>query len=197
MRVTREKVVENRERILQAAADLFSRKGFTSVGVAETMAAAGLTHGGFYNHFASKEELQVEACALVFRQGAERVARIAARQDPAERRAALERFITRYLSPAARDAEAVSCPLAAFAVDVARAPRATQNAYAEGSRAFIDALAGAFDGPDAHARAAETIAALSGALTLARGLRACDLALSDEILAAARMRITAQLERLA
>lgn len=86
MRVTREKVVENRERILQAAANLFAQ-GLHGVGVAETMAAAGLTHGGFYNHFASKEELQVEACALVFRQGAERVARIAARQDPAERRA--------------------------------------------------------------------------------------------------------------
>ena len=193
MRVSRARVAENRERVLQAAADLVARKGFAGVGVAETMAAAGLTHGGFYNHFASKDELQAQACAAAFRRARERVARIGGEQDALRRRAALENFIERYLSPQARDAEAAACPLAAFATDVSRESGPARESYAEGVRAFIDALAPAFAGPRAHDEAAALMASLVGALTLARSLRETDANLSGQILAAARARIVASL----
>lgn len=193
MRVSKARVAENRQRVLAAAADLFSRKGFAGVGVAETMAAAGLTHGGFYNHFGSKDELQAEACAAAFSRATERVARIGAKPDAASRRAALEKFILRYLSPEARDADSIACPLAAFATDVARESGPVRARYAEGVADFIDALASAFHGPQARAEAAALMSSLAGALTLARSLRETDPALSDEMLAASRARIIASL----
>ena len=57
MRITRERAAENRARVIDAAAKLFREKGFDAVGVSELMGAAGMTHGGFYNHFDSKEAL--------------------------------------------------------------------------------------------------------------------------------------------
>jgi len=57
MRITKERVAENRERVVAEASRLFREKGFAAVGVAEAMRAAGMTHGGFYNHFGSKEAL--------------------------------------------------------------------------------------------------------------------------------------------
>src|SRR5258708_37230011 len=62
MRVTREQAVRTRERILEAAAQLFRERGFGGIGVADLMKAAGLTHGGFYGHFESKEDLMAQAC---------------------------------------------------------------------------------------------------------------------------------------
>jgi TetR/AcrR family transcriptional repressor of nem operon len=63
MRVTREQAAENRERIVQVAAKLFRERGFDGIGVADLMKSAGLTHGGFYGHFRSKDDLAAEACA--------------------------------------------------------------------------------------------------------------------------------------
>ena len=63
MRVTREQAAANRERVLDAASTLFRKHGFDGVGVADIMKAAGLTHGGFYGQFASKEDLAAEAFA--------------------------------------------------------------------------------------------------------------------------------------
>jgi TetR/AcrR family transcriptional regulator, transcriptional repressor for nem operon len=63
MRVSRERAAENRDRIVDAAGRLFRERGLDGIGVANLMKAAGLTHGGFYGHFASKEDLEVQACA--------------------------------------------------------------------------------------------------------------------------------------
>src|SRR5258706_9874209 len=63
MKVTREQAAANRDRIVEAAGALFRRHGFDGIGVADIMKAAGLTHGGFYGHFASKQDLAAEACA--------------------------------------------------------------------------------------------------------------------------------------
>jgi TetR/AcrR family transcriptional regulator, transcriptional repressor for nem operon len=63
MKVTREQVAENRQRILEVAGKLFREKGFDGVSVADIMKSAGLTHGAFYGHFASKDELAAQACA--------------------------------------------------------------------------------------------------------------------------------------
>ena len=62
MRVSRAKAAQNRERIIEVAAKLFRERGFDGIGVAELMKSAGLTHGGFYGNFASKEDLMAQAC---------------------------------------------------------------------------------------------------------------------------------------
>ena len=79
MRVSREQAAENRERVLDAAAKLFRERGLGGVGVAELMKAVGLTHGGFYGQFESKEDLMVQACARAFEQSAGRWRKAAAR----------------------------------------------------------------------------------------------------------------------
>ena len=71
MKVSKEQVQENRRRIVQTAATLFRERGFDGVGVADLMSAAGLTHGGFYKHFASKADLMAEAMRCGFMQSAE------------------------------------------------------------------------------------------------------------------------------
>ena len=63
MKVSREQAAQNRERILDAAAQLFRERGFEGIGVADLMKEAGLTHGGFYGHFSSKEDLIAQACS--------------------------------------------------------------------------------------------------------------------------------------
>jgi TetR/AcrR family transcriptional repressor of nem operon len=174
MRLTKQRAEENRERVIEEAARLFRERGF-SVGVAELMAAAGLTHGGFYNHFGSKDDLEAAACARVFEKS---VARMAAVGD-AEAFAA---YRARYLSPEARDATAANCPMVAFAGDVSRQSEGVRDAYAEGLSAYLEAFTAASGKP--RAEAIREFATLVGALTLARSVAASDAALSDEILAA-------------
>lgn len=83
MRNSREVAAENRERIVAIAAELFRKRGTTAVGVAELMEAAGMTHGGFYKHFRSKDALVNEACALSFRDPGGGCARLPKPQNPA------------------------------------------------------------------------------------------------------------------
>src|SRR5947209_13686710 len=73
MRVTKDKAAENRARVVREAARLFRDRGVDGVGVADVMKQAGLTHGGFYNHFASKESLAAEAITLAFDQAIARL----------------------------------------------------------------------------------------------------------------------------
>ena len=183
MRITKARLSENRERVLGAAADLFREKGFDDVGVAELMRAAGLTHGGFYNHFGSKDEVEAAACAHVFEASLERIGAIADIADEAERRLAFEAYRRRYVSTAARDAPSPACPMVAFAGDMARRPAALRQAFAEGLRAYLDAFASAA-GED-RAAAIREYATMAGALILARGVAREDPVLSAEILDAA------------
>ena len=83
MRVSREKAAENRERIIDAAGALFRAKGFDGIGVADIMKAADLTHGGFYGHFASKDDLVAQASSKAMARAAENWAKTAA-QSPDE-----------------------------------------------------------------------------------------------------------------
>ena len=89
MRVSREKFMETRTRILDTAARLFREKGFDGIGLADIMKAAGLTHGGFYKHFDSKEELEACATSVVMEKSTENWRRIAERGEPRQ----LENFI--------------------------------------------------------------------------------------------------------
>jgi TetR/AcrR family transcriptional repressor of nem operon len=186
MRVTKQRAAENRERVIEEAAKLFREKGFDGVGVAELMAAAGLTHGGFYNHFGCKDDVEAAALGRVFERSVARIADIATVEDARERARAFEDYCERYVSPAARDASAASCPMVAFAGDVSRQGEPVREAYAEGLAAYLRAFTQASAG--ARAQALREFATLVGALTLARSVAERDAGLSEEILAAARRR---------
>ena len=180
MRVTKQRVAENRERVVTEAARLFREKGFDGVAVAELMAAAGLTHGGFYNHFGSKEDVEAAALGHVFARAIGRVADIAERGDAA----AFAAYCERYVSAEARDAMAATCPMVAFASDVSRQGEGVRSAYAEGLAVYLEAFTKA-SGAD-RAEALRKFSMLVGALTLARSVAGTDAKLSEEILAAAR-----------
>ncbi|MDE3177959.1 MAG: TetR/AcrR family transcriptional regulator [Pseudomonadota bacterium] len=183
MRITKQRAAENRERVVAEAARLFREKGFDGVGVAELMAAAGLTHGGFYNHFGSKAQVEAAACAHVFDKSVARIARVATAPE-AERPSAYADYRERYVSPEARDASAAACPMVAFAGDVSRQSEAVRDAYAQGLAAYLQEFVRASGG--SRPQAIRAFAELVGALTLARSVAQSDPALSDEILAAAR-----------
>jgi len=194
LRITREEAEQNRTRIVDAAARLFREKGFDGVGVVELMHAAGLTHGGFYNHFASKEELEGAICDLTFDQAVGALERITASASDAERKAGFAQYVANYLSERARDASAARCPMVALANDAGRQGAPVRRRFAAGIARYIEALQQAI-APRGRARGgdrAEAITALAmlvGGLIIARGVKDADHALSDEILATLRAAI--------
>jgi TetR/AcrR family transcriptional repressor of nem operon len=183
VRISKQKAAENRDRVVASAARLFRERGFDGVSVAELMASAGLTHGGFYNHFEAKAEVQAAALAHIFEASVARIKAVAAEPD-GERARAFADYCASYVSPRARDAHAAACPMVAFAADVSRQADAVRSVYAEGLRAYLVAFAAA--GETERADAIRRFASLVGALTLARSVAASDPDLSDEILAAAQ-----------
>jgi TetR/AcrR family transcriptional repressor of nem operon len=148
MRITKDQAAENRERVIDEAAKLFRQRGFDAVGVAELMRAAGLTHGGFYNHFPSKDALEAAACERIFSRSIANLEAIAEVAEPATRRRAFSSYAENYVSAENRDALAPRCPMIAFAGDVPRQSAEVRDAYAEGLRAYLDALARASDQSD-------------------------------------------------
>ncbi len=154
-RVSRAQAERNRERVVAVASRLFREQGVENVSVADLMNAAGLTHGGFYKQFASKEALQAEALAYGLISREQDFAAFEA--GHADRAAAREALLDAYLSTAHRDDPGDGCPTAGFAVDVARlGPGPLRDHYAAGVRRYArwlsDADAGAEpDGSDAGA----------------------------------------------
>ncbi|WP_327269066.1 TetR/AcrR family transcriptional regulator [Streptomyces sp. NBC_01218] len=177
-RVSQAQAEENRRRVVETASRLFREQG-THVSVADLMREAGLTHGGFYKQFASKEALVDEATAHAFDAYSRRGVGSAPPSDSNEaaRRRAL---VDGYLSVEHRDAPADGCPVAALATDMAREPgnREARRVYAEGVGAFAEALA--TEDRDGLAQ----LATLVGALVLSRATEGFPV--SEEILAAAR-----------
>lgn len=177
MKVSREQMKANRERILTEAGRLFREKGFDNVGVAEVMNAAGLTHGGFYGHFASKDDLIAQTVAHMFK--------------PADDQAAdlkdIAGFVDAYLSPRHRAGVAKGCPTAALVADIRRQGPETRSALTAGVQAQIERIAAEMsDVPSLEARrnATGAWAAMVGAVILARTVD--DETLSDQILSDAR-----------
>ncbi|MFG2003978.1 TetR/AcrR family transcriptional regulator [Spirillospora sp. NPDC048911] len=172
-RASRAQAQENRKRIVETASQLFREQG-THVSVADLMKAAGLTHGGFYKQFASKEALIDEATAHAFAELTER------------HTAALDQraLIEAYLSTEHRDDPGDGCPVAALASDMAREPgdQEAHRVYAKGVSDFAERLA--TEDQDGLAR----LCTMFGALVLARATK--DSPLSEEILAAARAALT-------
>src|SRR6478736_399987 len=121
MRTTSERKAETRDRILAAAGELFRGHGIDAVGVDAIMHEAGLTHGGFYAHFASKEALVAEVSAASLARGASRWERISQDNDPDT---ALARIVGSYLDPAHVAAAERGCVLTALGPEIARRPEA-------------------------------------------------------------------------
>src|SRR5262245_32371688 len=149
-RVSRAQAEANHQAIEAAASRLFREKGLDSVTVADVMAAAGLTHGGFYTHYESKDALAASACESAFAFAAEKWRR---RVDAAPSRAAARDAIAEgYLRAANCDPSVASCPTATLVTDVARseAEHPIRPAYVDGVKQQIATLAalGASGGDD-------------------------------------------------
>jgi TetR/AcrR family transcriptional regulator, transcriptional repressor for nem operon len=190
-RVSREQADHNKTAIIEASARLFREHGVDNVSVAELMAAAGLTHGGFYGHFESKDELAGEACRLAFGRSAERwKKRIADKDDRSLARTALT---DSYLSSQSRGGPDGSCPATSLAGDVARksADAPIRTAYVAGLEELLKILASVQDtgAPRSDREAAlADFATMVGGLVLAKATQGEPI--SDEILAAARRRLS-------
>jgi TetR/AcrR family transcriptional repressor of nem operon len=186
MRVNQATLAAHRAAILNSAGGLFRRNGIAAVGIAEITRAAGLTHGAFYGHFASKCVLAAESCAHMMRQSAGRWRC----RDGETAEDALHRLIDAYLSPAHRDAPEGGCALPALGAEASRDP-ALRPAMAAGvaglAAALTELLAARHPTRDqaaCEAAALATLAALGGGLVLARSL-AADPPRSDAALTAA------------
>ena len=182
MKVSREQAAKNRERILDAAAQLFRERGFEGIGVADLMNAAGLTHGGFYGHFSSKEDLIAQACARALERSHEKWTKRAQRA-PDE---ALSSIARDYLSTRHRDDPGTGCFLAALGSEAARHGPGVRRTVTEALRSSFEVLARLFPGNSAEVkrrRAIANYASWVGAMILARAVD--DRVLSKEILDAA------------
>ncbi|NKN35824.1 TetR/AcrR family transcriptional regulator [Agrobacterium sp. a22-2] len=170
MKVSREQMAENRRRILDVASRLFRDKGFDAVSVAEVMKAAGLTHGGFYGHFSSKDDLVAQT--LVHALAADTVGENDFRA-----------YVGSYLSPRHRDNAAGGCPTAGLAAAIRHQTPAARTAMSQGLRAQILRIEKALPELDAEDRRRTAIgswAAMVGAVILARAIG--DPELADEVL---------------
>jgi TetR/AcrR family transcriptional regulator, transcriptional repressor for nem operon len=179
MKVSREQAIQNRERIVEAAAQLFRERGFDGIGVADLMKEAGLTHGGFYGHFSSKEDLIAEASARALTRSLADWSKVADRAsgDP------LSAVAGFYLSSRHRDNPGAGCLLAALGPDVSRQGRAVRHTVTDYVRSACDLLATLVPGKSKAARrqkAISTYATLVGAMVIARAVD--DPALSQEVL---------------
>ncbi|EPM44338.1 TetR family transcriptional regulator [Pseudomonas syringae pv. actinidiae ICMP 18804] len=188
MRVTKAQAQANRAHIVETASIQFREHGYDGVGVADLMAAAGFTHGGFYKHFGSKSDLMAESAACSISKTVEQSKDI----DPAQ-------FIEYYLSREHRDNPGTGCTMAALSADAARQSDAVKATFANGIESLLAAsvAAGAHtdDKKQQQARA-NTIDMFAHALGAVLLSRSCpdDSPLADEILEVCRAKMQAQLK---
>jgi len=181
VRYSNEHKAETRQRVLKEAAQEIRAKGPEGVAVAGVMARAGLTHGGFYAHFESKDAMIADAIGTMFDDARGRSDAIEQTDDP---RAALRAYVDFYLSPAHRDRRERGCPLPTLSGDLARSGEQQRGRFGQGVEALTVRLAKALGGigiADPHAEGSAMLAQLVGAVALSRAV--ADPAQSDAILA--------------
>jgi TetR/AcrR family transcriptional repressor of nem operon len=178
VRITESQAQKNRQKVVAKASKLFREGGFDGISVNDLMKAAGFTHGGFYNHFESKDALAGEALDYAFRQ----------MDSVRERMPTLDEFITSYLSEEARNAPGSTCPAAAMAGEVARQSDALKSVFAEGVERMIVSIANSLPkAPSARDEAVDMVCRMLGALVLARAMPASS-SLGRELLSTATER---------
>ena len=179
MKVSREQAAENREKILSLAACMYREKGFDGIGIADLMKAAGLTHGGFYGHFSSKEDLMAQACARavdeLLRAGD---ARCVNEKDP------FAAFVEYYLSLNHRDNAGNGCLMVALGADATRQSPKVRRAFTESAQRLLQGMMNLLKGRVKPAQTREkalvTLATLVGAQVIARAVD--DEELSQQVL---------------
>lgn len=184
MKVTRAQAEENRERILDNAATLFRERGFDGIGLNDLMQAAGLTRGGFYGHFESKDDLAAQATRRALQSNRE--------QWKQQTDRGLQGWVRTYLSDTHRDRPGAGCGLAALAGDAARGGPAVKAAFGEGVESLIATLQDQMPGAGADERREQALATLStlvGSLLLSRAVG--ETGLSSELREAARKHLPA------
>lgn len=189
MKKSKAETAETRRRIVDAAAGRLIATGIEGTGLNDLMAEVGLTRGGFYRHFASKDQLVAEACDAGLEST---ILRARQAQEAGQGGHGFAAVVHAYLSAGHRDNRAGGCPFAGLGSELARADGEVRQAASQG----FDRLAGALEAlltdrspQEARAQAAYTLSAMVGALTMARMVE--DPALSDAILSEARQRLTA------
>ncbi|MDX3773114.1 TetR/AcrR family transcriptional regulator [Chromatiaceae bacterium AAb-1] len=187
MKVTRAQATANRERVIETASQLFREKGFNGIGLNELMQAAGLTRGGFYGQFDSKQDLAVHASHTALSDTLQRWENIAAQASPDT----LEQLTRFYLSDEHHHNPAQGCAFAALGSDVARqhSPELHQ-VFSDGMEAFLQVLQQCVTGntpQQKRQQAMATLATLVGALILSRTVK--DPILSAELRKAATSQI--------
>lgn len=180
MRKSREEAAQTRKRIVEAASCEFREKGIVATGLNDLMKAAGLTHGGFYKHFESKDQLVAEACADAVRAVIEKM----------EAQPTIHAAVAAYLSTRHRDNPASGCPLAGIGSELARSDKKTREAATEGFERLVGVLAGKLESEDARRRALTAVSTMIGAVTMARIVT--DPELSAEILREVERSLTDQ-----
>jgi AcrR family transcriptional regulator len=170
MPYTRDHKEQTRRRIVAAAAELFNRNGLEAVSIGDIMARAGLTHGGFYRHFRSKDELYAEAVRQFLQQEArprwQKQQGGGRRADQPFARLVLDAYLSRdHLKDVGG-----SCPLIALSSDVARAGDAVKAAYREVAEAMVHVFKAGLKGRAARDRAMVLVAVCVGGMVLARAL---------------------------
>jgi TetR/AcrR family transcriptional repressor of nem operon len=186
MRVSREQADANRERVVEIAGRLFRERGFDAVSIGDLMKEAGLTHGGFYRQFDSKEALIREVC---LRGASESVAAVHADDGPS---AYIEEFLDAYLSTRHRDDPMTGCTVAALSGDAGHGPRELQEVFATGIGGMATALSQATADSEETEPDFPALATMVGALVLARAVKDADPAMSEAILQTAKNALVEQ-----
>ncbi len=184
MRYSREHKLETHARIVKKASVRIREKGAHGIGVADLMKDAGLTHGGFYAHFDSREALVIEAFAYAMDRSTERWRKLAETTPPEKRMATI---VETYLTPLHRDDPGHGCAVTALGAEIARESPKTRKAFAAKLEQMVDMLAEQM--PEVPRKAARkqalaTLSTMVGTLVVARIAGSGEL--SDEILGAGR-----------
>lgn len=164
MKKSKVETAETRRRIIGTAAREFRRNGIHATGLADVMAAAGLTHGGFYRHFESKDQLVAEACSAGMESSVETA-------EAAARRGGFEAIVDKYLALAHRDDRCDGCPLPGLGSELARADDETRAAVSAGFLKLAEVLAKQIRRRKPEVAKSDALFALSamvGAVTLSR-----------------------------
>ena len=183
--------IESHERILAIASRKLRGEGFDALSVAELMKAAGMTHGGFYGHFNSRDDLVAAAFDRALAAGSKDAVAPGEYAPSARTTPSLRAWVRAYLSRSHRDDPSTGCAMAALAADAGRARKPLRARFTRALRSFHDSMARLMsgNGPAARRHALAAVSTMIGALILARAVD--DVALSDEILMAAKQSVLA------